>query len=135
LLGPYIIPDRLTGQNYADFLRTTLPDYLEDMPLASYRQQYFMHDGAPAHFSLSARRHLNAHYPGCLIGGGEPIAWPPRPPDLNPLDFYLWGHVKSVVYATAIDNVPTLCALTMAACQIVRNTPGIFDCVWHSMRR
>jgi hypothetical protein len=22
-----------------------------------------MHDGAPSHFSLSARRHLNAHYP------------------------------------------------------------------------
>ncbi len=24
--------------------------------------------------------------------------WPPRSPDLNPCDFYLWGHLKSVVY-------------------------------------
>jgi hypothetical protein len=25
--------------------------------------------------------------------------WPPRSPDLNPCDFYLWGKLKSVVYA------------------------------------
>jgi hypothetical protein len=25
--------------------------------------------------------------------------WPPRSPDLNPHDFYLWGKLKSVVYA------------------------------------
>jgi hypothetical protein len=64
LLGPYVLPDKLNGQNYTDFLRTALPDYLEVMPLAFRRQLYFMDDGAPAHFSLSARRHLNAHYPG-----------------------------------------------------------------------
>ena len=23
--------------------------------------------------------------------------WPPRSPDLNPCDFYLWGYLKSVV--------------------------------------
>jgi hypothetical protein len=94
LFGPYVLPDKLNGQNYTDFLRTTLPDYLEDMPLAFRRQLYFMDDCAPAHFSLSARRHLNGHYPGRWRGRGEPIAWPPRSPDLNPLDFYLWGHLK-----------------------------------------
>jgi hypothetical protein len=24
--------------------------------------------------------------------------WPARSPDLNPCDFYLWGHLKAVVY-------------------------------------
>lgn len=24
--------------------------------------------------------------------------WPPRSPDLNPCDFFLWGYLKSVVY-------------------------------------
>ena len=24
--------------------------------------------------------------------------WPPRSPDLNPCDFYLWGHLKALVY-------------------------------------
>jgi hypothetical protein len=39
LLGPYVFPTGL----------------LEDMPLASRRLLRFMHDCAPAHFSLSAR--------------------------------------------------------------------------------
>ncbi|GFU18808.1 hypothetical protein TNCV_1085531 [Trichonephila clavipes] len=25
--------------------------------------------------------------------------WPPRPCDLTPLDYFLWGYVKSLVYA------------------------------------
>ena len=28
------------------------------------------------------------------IGRGGPAAWPPRSPDINPLDFFLWGYVK-----------------------------------------
>ena len=24
--------------------------------------------------------------------------WPPRSPDLNPCDFFLWGHLKALVY-------------------------------------
>ena len=24
--------------------------------------------------------------------------WPPRSPDLNPCDYFLWGYLKSVVY-------------------------------------
>lgn len=27
------------------------------------------------------------------------MEWPPRSPDLTPLDFFLWGHLKTVVYA------------------------------------
>ena len=26
------------------------------------------------------------------------MEWPPRSPDSSPLDFFLWGHLKSVVY-------------------------------------
>ena len=29
---------------------------------------------------------------------GGPFYWPPRLPDWTPLDF-LWGHVKTIVYA------------------------------------
>jgi hypothetical protein len=30
-------------------------------------------------------------YPNLWIGRGGPRHWPARPPDLNPLDFFLWG--------------------------------------------
>jgi hypothetical protein len=35
------------------------------------------------------RNRLNHRVPGEWIGRGEPILWPPRSPDLTPLDFCL----------------------------------------------
>ncbi|GFU70539.1 DUF4817 domain-containing protein [Trichonephila clavipes] len=34
-----------------------------------------------------------------LISRFGPVNWPPRPCDLTPLDYFLWGYVKSLVYA------------------------------------
>ncbi|GFT69701.1 DUF4817 domain-containing protein [Trichonephila clavipes] len=34
-----------------------------------------------------------------LISRFEPVNWPPRSCDLAPLDYFLWGYVKSLVYA------------------------------------
>lgn len=31
------------------------------------------------------------------MGRGGPIAWPARSPDLNVLDFFVWGHIKSLI--------------------------------------
>ena len=67
-----------------------------------------MHDGAPPRFSQMARQFLNQHFANKWIGRGGPIAWPARFPDLNPLDFHLWGHLKSIVHATSIENAEIL---------------------------
>ncbi|GFU20038.1 uncharacterized protein TNCV_1191821 [Trichonephila clavipes] len=34
-----------------------------------------------------------------LISRFAPVNWPPRSCDLTPLDYFLWGYVKSLVYA------------------------------------
>ena len=31
------------------------------------------------------------------MGRGGPITWPPRSPNLNVLDFFIWGHIKTLV--------------------------------------
>jgi hypothetical protein len=36
------------------------------------------------------------------------VVQPSRPPELNPLDFYLWGHVNTLVYSSVIENGQTL---------------------------
>ncbi|GBN88525.1 hypothetical protein AVEN_69918-1 [Araneus ventricosus] len=41
---------------------------------------------------------------------GGPVAWPPRSPNLNPLDFFFWGHMKSLVYETRVDSAEDLVA-------------------------
>ncbi|KAJ4426512.1 hypothetical protein ANN_27326 [Periplaneta americana] len=92
LVGRHVLVNRLTGQAYTNFLENTILHVLEDTPLINRQHIHFLHDGAPAHFSRTARRYLDRRFPDRWIGRGGPIAWSPRSPDLNPLDFYLWGH-------------------------------------------
>jgi hypothetical protein len=54
---------------------------------------------------------------------------------LNLLDFYLWGHQKSFVYAAAVDNEEALHHRIVDACQTIRNYPGISERMRRSMMR
>ncbi|KAJ4435828.1 hypothetical protein ANN_18447 [Periplaneta americana] len=112
----------------------TIPHVLEDTPLINRQHIHFLHDGAPAHFSRTARRYLDRRFPDRWIGRGGPIAWPPRSPDLNPLDFYLWGHLKSLVYSSPVPDLESLRNRILACSEDIRNTPGVWDRVRRSMR-
>lgn len=108
IIGPFELPARLNGASYLHFLQETLPELLEDIPLAVRRNMWFMHDGCPAHFSRGVRDHLDTAFPQKWIGRGGFISWPPRSPDLNPLDFFLWGYMKGLVYATEVNTIGEL---------------------------
>lgn len=135
LIGPVFLPNRLTGQVYLDFLRNELPVLLEDVPLFNRLNLWFMHDGAPAHFSIVVRNFLNQEYNERWIGRGGPTAWPPRSPDLTPLDFYVWGHLKQLVYARSVNNLEELRQRIVNCCEEIRRTPGIFERVRRSFIR
>jgi len=64
-----------------------------------------MQDGAPPHFSCFVTDVLNERFPDAWSGRGGPIPWPPQSPDLSPLDFFLWGYIKNIVYAGKIRNI------------------------------
>ncbi|KAL6417367.1 hypothetical protein ACFW04_014543 [Cataglyphis niger] len=89
ILGP-VIPDVLTGRTYVDFLTENLPDFLEDVPLFERNEIVFQQDA----FSW--------------MGRYGPIRWPARSPDLNPLDFFLWGYCKEVIYKTLPEDIEEL---------------------------
>lgn len=108
LVGPFILPQRLNGDNYANFLSQHLPELLENIPLNIRREMWFQHDGAPPHYSLLARQVLNDLYPNRCIGRGFRIWWPPRSPDLNPLDFFLWAYLKEYVYRQPVATIEEL---------------------------
>ena len=69
---------------------------------------FFQQDGAPPHWGLRVRQYLDQHFPNQWIGRDGPHVWPPRSPDLTPLDFFLWGYVKDRVYATPVRDVAHL---------------------------
>jgi hypothetical protein len=60
----HMLPNRLTWQNKKAFLENNIPDFLANVLLIIRRVMNFMHDGAPSHFSLTARRYLNQKFPG-----------------------------------------------------------------------
>ena len=63
------------------------------------RRAWFIQDGAPAHRRILVRNRLQELFPNRVIALGHPVEWPPRSPDLTPLDFWLWGDVKAKVYS------------------------------------
>jgi len=64
-----------------------LPLLLEEVPLAKRMRMVFQHDGVPARYSRAVTHHLNLTFPERWIGRGGHVQWPPRYPDLTPLEF------------------------------------------------
>jgi hypothetical protein len=119
LLGPNVLLAHLSGNDYLQFLREEFPVMLEDVPLTVRQKMWFQRDGALAHYSLHVRQFLTESYPQRWIGQGGPVAWPPRPPDLNPLNFFLWGYLKCLVYETEVHSIHELWQRVHDACYTV----------------
>ena len=76
--------------------------------LHKVRSIIFQQDGAPPHFARDVRQYLDSQFPQRWIGRGGPIRWALRSPDLTPLDFFLWDHLKNIIYQTPIKNLNEL---------------------------
>ncbi|GFU93412.1 uncharacterized protein TNCV_2727991 [Trichonephila clavipes] len=60
---------------------------------------WFQQDGAACHTARATIDLLKDTFGDRLISRFGPVNWPPRSCDLTPLDYFLWGYVKSLVYA------------------------------------
>jgi hypothetical protein len=74
------------------------------------------------------RTALNNTFPNRWIGRGGPIAWPPRSPDIIPLDFFFWGYVKDIVYSTRVPDINNLRARIVEAVATI--TPDMLERTW-----
>ena len=95
---------------------------LEDMNVENL---YFQQDGTTSHTASVTINLLKETICEGLISRNDPINWPPRSCDLTPLDYFLWGYVKSLVYA---DKPKTLDDLKVnIECVIADIRPQILD--------
>ena len=58
-----------------------------------------------------------------------PLDWKGRPysmawPDLNPLHYFLWGYLKSLVFEAPVETDMELVARIVAACDVIESTLG-----------
>jgi hypothetical protein len=60
----------------------------------------FQQDGARAHTARDTIAYLEVHVPDFM----EPDIWPSNFPDLNPVDYCVWGILENMVYKTKIRN-------------------------------
>ena len=64
----------------------------------------FQQDGAPAHRSRHTVAYLRSHVPEFI----EPENWPPNSPDLNPVNYSVWGALQQMVYRDRISDIDHL---------------------------
>uniref|UniRef100_A0ABD2WAQ5 DUF4817 domain-containing protein n=1 Tax=Trichogramma kaykai TaxID=54128 RepID=A0ABD2WAQ5_9HYME len=98
-IGPIDFPIRLESVFYSNFLLNTLPNLLLNVGVHEI-DIVFQQDGAPAHNARKTQAILDRRCPQRWIGtrradSKQLMAWPPRSPDLAPLDFFYWGAIKT----------------------------------------
>jgi hypothetical protein len=64
----------------------------------------FQQDNAPAHRARETVALLTQETPDFI----SPLLWPPNSPDLNPVDYKIWGVLQERVYRTRIRDVEHL---------------------------
>ncbi|GFV32108.1 uncharacterized protein TNCV_1673971 [Trichonephila clavipes] len=65
----------------------------------SHNELWFQQDGATCLTARATIDLLKDTFGDRLISRFGPVNWPPRFCDLTPLDYFLWGYEKSLVYA------------------------------------
>lgn len=113
IIGPYFFENRqrqlvsVDGVAYRRMLNDYLFPTLREHP-AFTSQTWFQQDGATPHTARETMALLRDFFPSKLISRFGDIPWPPRSPDLTPMDFFLWGYLKSKVYETSPATISEL---------------------------
>lgn len=103
IIGPIFFDRSLNGERYLELLRNEIMPLINDLPANIRENIIFQQDSAPYHTVAPVVNFLNQHFP-LWIGRHGLISWPPRSPDLSPLDFFLWGALKNKVYKNRSNN-------------------------------
>ena len=92
-MGPIFFDYKLTRETYLENILPEVAELLERMFSAEKLEQIiWQQDGAPPHSVLEVR-------------DGAPISWPPKSPDLTPLDTFLWLFLRKKIYFSNKDNI------------------------------
>ncbi|GFS62727.1 uncharacterized protein TNCV_3201771 [Trichonephila clavipes] len=73
--------------------------FIPELSNHDIQELWFQQDGATCHTARATIDLLKDTFGDRLISRFGPVNWPPRFCDLTPLDYFLWGYVKSLVYA------------------------------------
>ncbi|XP_024869057.1 uncharacterized protein LOC112452865, partial [Temnothorax curvispinosus] len=90
IIGPFFIEGNLNANTYLQLLRNQIVPAIDNLFHGNIQNIWFQQDGAPPHYAVVVRQFLTDTFPNRWIGRRGEIEWPPRSPDLSPLDYFLW---------------------------------------------
>ena len=125
IIGPFWFEDddemttTVNQENYRSVIRKFCATLRRRRTIVMDRQ-WFMQDGATPHTANGTLELLAEKFGNRVISRRTDHEWAPHSPDLNPLDFFLWGYAKDHVYA---NNPTTTQELKEAITTFVRGIP------------
>ncbi|GFU80075.1 transposable element Tc3 transposase [Trichonephila clavipes] len=101
IIGPYFFKND-EGHNFTvngDRYRAIITNFfIPNLNNHDVQELWFQQDGATCHTTRATIDLLKDTFGDRLISHFGSVNWPPRSCDLPPLDYFLWGYVKSLVY-------------------------------------
>ncbi|GFX83157.1 uncharacterized protein TNCV_4987511 [Trichonephila clavipes] len=98
IIGPYFFKND-EGHNVTvngDRYRAMITNFfIPELNNHDVQELWFQQDGATCHTARATIDLLKDTFGDRLISSFGPVNWPPRSCDLTPLDYFLWGYVKS----------------------------------------
>ena len=90
----------MNSQRYHSLLQYNVLPELRVWNGGNLDNLFWQQDGAPCHVTARNMQYLDSQFHDRVISRKSLNGrdWPARSPDLNPLDYFLWGYLKSKVY-------------------------------------
>ncbi|GFU67637.1 transposable element Tc3 transposase [Trichonephila clavipes] len=102
IIGPYFFKND-EGHNVTvngDRYRAMITNFfIPELNNHDVQELWFQQDDATCHTARATIHLLKNTFGERLISRFGPVNWPARSCDLTPLDYFLWGYVKLLVYA------------------------------------
>ncbi|GFX65333.1 hypothetical protein TNCV_3168801 [Trichonephila clavipes] len=102
IIGPYFFKTdeghdvTVNGDRYRAMITNF---FIPELNNHDFQGLWFQQDGATCHTARATIDLLKDTFGDRQISPFGHVNWPPRSCDLTPLDYFLWGYVKSLVYA------------------------------------
>lgn len=141
IVGPYFFRNNINGDDYLRMLNENVVGSLRRIPRFRLQRNgrlaraWWAQDGAPPHRRRTVTDRLTELFGDHVIALNRRVEWPPRSPDLTPLDFFLWGHLKSKVYVTPPRDLDDIEQRIRAEVNILRRDRGMIRRAVQDMRR
>lgn len=102
-IGPLFFTGAITSENY----KQTLQTFVSELHRISSSNEHpiLVQDDCNLHSNAEVAEFLEKEFPNHWIGAGSKYAkWPHHSSDLSPINYFLWGYIKSRIYKTSIED-------------------------------